>query len=154
MATIRESILEAIKTKLAAARKGEPAIDPYSITWSEVVRGPLSPNAYKKIAALGLQDTEERSSWKQGFRYAALTLTIHFALYVNREDEASTVANAAIGDLLRAMREDVSFGGLAINVQDESNEIYIFDDDPRHVEGAIIFTVSYRHRENDPRRAA
>lgn len=149
--TIRERILKAIVAKLKNMRAGEPTGDPYTITWSSVSRGPLPVFTKGKTAVVSVQDGEEAKTWKVGFAYPSLTITIHFSLYVPTDDEASERANAALGDIQRAMREDISFGGLAIAVEEQKNDVYIFDDDARHVEGALIYEVQYRHRENDPR---
>ncbi len=150
--TIRELCLAALKTSLESMTEGQPAGDPYSVTWSVVKRAPLDDGDWKKKAALGILDTEEQKNPRiQGYENV-LRVVLEFRLFLNNDEDGSKRLNQVLGDIQRKIREDITLGGNAYNVVETGNETSLDDVYDHKVEGAVFLNIQYRHRQDDPRK--
>ncbi|AHC30445.1 hypothetical protein CC53_gp028 [Rhizobium phage vB_RleS_L338C] len=56
----------------------------------------------------------------------------------------------ALGDVVRTAGLDIQCGNLALNLEDEGNELDIDGANDNVVSGVVVFIVTYRCKSNDP----
>lgn len=149
--TIRSVILETIRLSLADISMGQAAPDDYPLSFSGVVLGALPRMSSTQRHVAGVQATNESKSQGSGFVTSFLEVTIDFRSQIGSTEDPATVLENMIGTLQRRVLKDPTLNGLAIDTAETGNFSDIPDDRARGVEGAVIFTVHYRHDLQDPR---
>jgi hypothetical protein len=144
----RESILQHVADRFRAMREGQ---DDYTTTWNAVVRRPLTKAEVSLGNAIGMYDTEEEKVSEIGRYRSTLTVVIEFFHTLKHGEEPSTELNRMLADVQRAMRVDVTCGGLSYNVVETKNELDIDGPADRLVAGIVEFQISYKHTLDDPR---
>jgi hypothetical protein len=153
--TIRERIMVAIEDHFRAQRKGVPGPDPYSITWTVVDRADISDLSQGKAYTLAIFDGAETITpgvtSLDGMTSKTIALTLEFRAMLEAKQRPSTEGNRIIGEIIRRMLEDETFGDLAIWIQETGNEKIIENQNDRQIEGSVFFNMLYRHSRRDPR---
>ncbi len=153
--TIREQILEAIEAHFIAQKQGVGS-DPYSITWSRVDRVELDDVGHGKRYTLSLLEgvtvITPGVSTTEGVTTKTLALAAEFKAFINKEDRPSVEGNRIIGEIVRRMLEDETYGGLAIWIQEAGDELLIESQNDRQIEGTVFFNILFRHSRRDPRQ--
>lgn len=153
--TIRERIMNAIEEHFTAQRAGVPGPDPYTITWSKVARADIKDVSHGKSYTLAIFDGSELVtpgvSTTVGVTTKTLALTFEFRAMLEAKQRPGTEGNRIIGEIIRRMLEDETFGNLAIWVQETGNELIIDNENDRQIEGSVFFNMLYRHSRRDPR---
>ena len=149
--TIRERALNRLVSNFASIQAGQPSSDPYQSVYDYVRRNPLDEDSYKKRLTLGVHDVSAKR--QQGFQWTMyhLRVVLEFRCLLQTGEVASTVGNDIIGEITRKIWEDKQLGGLAIDVIDESDELYIDDFDRRQLSGAVFLEIQLRTLPHDPR---
>jgi hypothetical protein len=128
-------------------RKG---IDNYSTTWNVVVRRPFTNSETQLGDALGIFDVSEEKTVRIGYVDCALSVQVEFFHKVFEGDEPSIELNRMMLDVQRAMRSDITCGGLSINIEEIRNHLDIEGPTDRLVAGVVEWKITYRHSLNDP----
>ncbi len=153
--TIRERIMDAIEQHFEAQRQGLPGPDPYSLTWSVVDRTDIKDLSHGKAYTLAIFDGAEiitpGVTSLVGVTSKTLSLTLEFRAMLEAKQKPSTEGNRIIGEIIRRMLEDETFGGLAIWIQETGSEKIIDNENDRQIEGSVFFNLLYRHSRRDPR---
>lgn len=154
--TIREQILDAIEAHFKAQAQGVPGTDPYTITWSTVEREDIDDVGHGKKYALAILDTTEQVdfgvSTTDGVTMKTLRLVLEWKSLLAIEDRPSKKANVILGEIVRRMLEDETYGGLAIWIQESGSEYFADSSRDKVIEGSVFFNVLYRHSRRDPRK--
>lgn len=142
MAIVREQILAAIKTKLAAI--AVPAgLQVYRNKTTEVDRFP----------ALVVQDSEQEVISDQT-QFARYQMTVGVTGFVQNTDEAliGSLVNELYGAVVAALLSDVTQGNLAIDTREESMTTEINEADDAKVTAvfAVSFKVEYATKYGQP----
>lgn len=146
----RELIMSYLETAFKRMRSG---VDGYTTTWNIVERRPLTKEEVASVGnALAIFDTAEVKVQEIGFDRCSLTVELEFFYCLKMGDKPSKELNRMLLDIQRKMREDVTSGGLSINVSEERNELDLLGPADRVVAGVVEFTILYRHVINDPRQ--
>lgn len=153
--TIREQILEAIEDHFRAQQAGVGS-DPYTIKWSIVDRVELDDIGHGKRYTLslleGISTIVAGVSTTEGTTTKTLALAAEFKAFLNKSDKPFVEANRIIGEIVRRMLEDETYGGLAIWIQEAGDELLINGQNDRQIEGTVFFNILYRHSRRDPRQ--
>ncbi len=153
--TIREQILDAIECHFKTQAQGDPAPDPYTITWSLVDRVDLSDLSHGKAYTIAILEGGEAVtpgvSTLEGVTTKTLGVTCEWHSMLEAKQRPATEANRILGEIIRRMLEDETYGGLAIWIQETGNEAIIDNQNDRQIEGSVSFNVLYRHSRQDPR---
>lgn len=154
--TYRERILAYIEDHFKSQKQGAPGPDPYSLTWSMVDRADLGDIAFGKAYALSIFDQTETTvqgvSTLDGVTTKTLRVSLEWHAMLEAKQRPSTEGNRIMGDVIRRMLEDDTFGGLAIMTVEVGNELIIENQNDRQIEGSVFFDVLYRHSRRDPRK--
>ncbi len=154
--TIRERIMAAMEAHFKAQKAGAPGPDPYSFTWSVVDRAEISDISHGKGYTLAIFDETEvispGVSTLDGVTSKTLTVTCSFHSMLEAKMRPSTEGNRIIGEIIRRMLEDETYGGLAIWIKEAGNDLNIQNSIARQISGEVIFNVFYRHSRRDPRK--
>jgi hypothetical protein len=146
----RERIMAYLETIFRQMRSG---VNDYTTTWNIVARRPLSKEEVSAVGnALTIFDVAEVKEQEIGYDRCSLTVELEFFYCLKMGDKPSSELNRMLLDIQRKMREDVTSGGLSINVSEERNELDLLGPADRVVAGVVEFTILYRHVINDPRQ--
>lgn len=148
--TVRNQILEALKTKFEGITAGQPVSNPYDFTWSTVTRGVKALNAKNKKYALAIVDVDESKIQEIHITKCNLRVLLEFRCYIDANEESSDKANNVMGNIQRVIHEDTYLGGLCQDIAETGNEIDIDTENDRMVSGVVYLTVYYRHRTDNP----
>lgn len=149
---MRERALRALRSDFEAMRDGQPASDPYTVTWDLVERAPAKARYRGKRYVLSVMDGRETASRVGGDRAEKrLRVVLEFWLWVERDEEPSKAMNRVLGDVRRRLREDIYLEGEALRIEELGSETAADSQDARQVRGAVFMTVTYRHARSDPR---
>ena len=151
-ASIRENILGFIKDLFEGQSEG---FNGYTETWNTVVRRPLTATEMDAGASMAIFDTNERNTPEIGHSLKTLEVGIEFFLvtkYGSDNDQNSSELNRLLTDIQRAIRVDIQMSGLAINSVETRSEFDLDGPGERLVGGITFWNITYRHKENDPRK--
>lgn len=144
----REQIMQHLQQRFSALRAGE---DGYTTTWNVVTRRPLTKQEVAMGDAIAIFDTGEEKTAEIGFYRCMLYVSAEFFYALKTGDDPSTELNRLLVDIQRAIRVDVTCGGVAFNMVELRNELDIDGPADRLVAGVVEFQVQYRHLIDDPR---
>jgi hypothetical protein len=151
-ASIRENILEFLKVRFEDLAEGSGG---YTETWNTVTRRPLRAVEMDAGSSLAIFDTNERAVPEIQYTLKTLEVAIEFYIVArigSDEDQNSTELNRLLTDIQRAMRSDITCGGLCHNSVETRSEFDLDGPGERLVGGITFWNISYRHKENDPRK--
>jgi len=149
--TIREQIEKAVVNKIETMKDGDPATDPYGITFSEVTRNRVDQVAFGKKYVAGVYSGPETKRADHPSMRCQLRLIIEFYILLDKTDVAQAQLNFVLGELQRRLAEDHTLGGLAYDMKEEGNEYDVDGSFDTQVSGAIFYRVEYVHHHLDPR---
>ena len=149
--TVRETIELAIVDRLMTMREGEPATDPYGVTFSVVTRASIGALSSGKRYVAGVYGGPEIKRADFPSMRARLRLTIEFHILLEKADTAQAELNFLLGEIQRRLAEDHTLGGLAYDMVEESNEFDVDGPFDQQVAGALVYVVQYIHAHKDPR---
>ncbi|QIG76087.1 hypothetical protein EVC24_066 [Rhizobium phage RHph_I4] len=147
MDTVRERIMQHLKARYEARRKG---VDGFNITWDYVLRRQPQKSEAREGNVLELIDVGEKKKPGIGYDMCFLRIVAEFHIKMMEGDEPSSVLNMALGDVVRTAGLDIQCGNLALNIEDEGNELDIDGANDNVVSGVVVFIVTYRCKSNDP----
>lgn len=139
--------MEHLVDRFKAIRRGN---DGYTTTWNVVVRRPFTNTETQLGDALGIYDVSERKEPRISGFDCFLSISIEFFHKVYEGDEPSTELNRMLLDIQRALRSDITCGGLSINLVERSNELDIEGPTDMLIAGVLEAEVHYRHSPDDP----
>lgn len=145
--TVREQIMQHLKARYEGIRAGENG---FNFTWAHVLRRQPSKAEAREGNVLELIDVGEKKNPGIGYDLVKLRIVAEFHIPMMEGDEPSTVLNAALGDVVRTAGLDIYCGKLALNIEDEGNELDIEGGNDNVVSGVVVFNVTYRCKSNDP----
>lgn len=146
--TVREQIMRHLKARFEARRKG---VDGFNITWGGgVFRRAVTKQENRDGDTIELIDVGEKVKPGIGYDMRFLRVVAEFHVRMMEGDEPSSVLNEALGDVIRTVGLDIQCGGLALNVEDEGNELDIDGANDSVASGVVVFIVTYRCKSNDP----
>ena len=161
--TFRERIMRHLVNRFERRVEG---VEDAKITWDYVTRSPLPKQQQMAGNSQGIYDTSERVSTEIGFDTRILNVVLEFHAKIS-EGEASdvpSILNQTLGEVQRVAGLDIQMGEvdpdnpdgpsykLALNTEEQGNEIDIGGERPAVVTGVVIIRVTYRTRNNDPFR--
>lgn len=160
--TFRERIMRHWVNRFQNQRK----VDGARIEWDVVTRKPMTKNEQMLGDAVGIYDTSERVTKEISYDVRILNIVFEFHHLVRdwETGDVPTVLNAALGEVQRVAGLDHQLGEidplnpggptykLAINCEEQGNEIDIGGEKPISVTGVLIVRVTYRTKSNDPFR--
>lgn len=149
---VRDRILEHLKGRFEDVVAG---VDDHVVTWNTVERRTLTDVEQQLGHALALLDVDEQKQEEIGFMRADLRVITEFWIRLQLGDQPSKQLNLAMADVQRTMRSDihstVSPGcQLTINITEVRNELDIEGPGDDLVGGIIVWSVLYRHNQDDP----
>lgn len=146
--TVREQIMRHLKTRFEAQRKG---VNGFNLTWTGgVFRRAVTKQENREGNTIELIDVGEKKKSGIGYEMVHLRVVAEFHVKMMDGDEPSSVLNEALGDVVRTVGLDIQCGGLALNVEDEGNELDIDGATDMVASGVVVFIVTYRCKSNDP----
>lgn len=146
--TVREQIMRHLKARFEARRKG---VDGFNITWSGgVFRRAATKQENREGNSIELIDVGEKKKSGIGYEMVHLRVVAEFHIRMMSGDEPSSILNEALGDVVRTVGIDIQCGNLALNIEDEGNELDIDGADDMVASGVVVFIVTYRCKSNDP----
>jgi hypothetical protein len=157
--SIRERALLALCDLFSEMREDQPlGVDnfgnpsEYDLKWDVVQREPLGQEAKKKRYAMAILDEREEKLPQMQTFHVNLSVTIEFWMLLNRNEDPSTCANRLLLNIQRRLREDITLGGLVLNVEERANNLDVDSWADKQIEGAMFINVLYKHAQDDPRR--
>lgn len=145
--TVRERIMQHLVERYKSIRKG---VDGFNVTWDYVVRRQPTKAEARDGNILELIDVGEKKNPGVGYDMVKLRIVAEFHIQMMEGDEPSSILNEALGDVVRAAGLDIQCGKLALNLEDEGNELDIDGAVDNVVSGVVVFIVTYRCKSNDP----
>jgi len=150
MLTVRRRVLEAIKAQLEDLPNNPNGAD-YPLHFSVVEIGPLGKAETRKQYAVGIETGPEKKNTRFPITDCRLPVTLTMRMTVNRGDEKSALeAEKLLGVAQKKILEDITLGGLAIDVRETGNEVFLELYEDRMVYVALYLEVLYRHNTKDP----
>lgn len=149
MTSKREKIMQHLKERFEGLRED---VNGYTTTWNTVCRRPMTKTEIFMGDALGIYDISEEKEAVINFYNCTLTVALEFFYLLQQGDEPSTELNRMLVDIQRAMRSDISCGGLSFNCVENESELDIDGPADRLVAGTVEFRIQYRHFLDDPRQ--
>ena len=153
--TIRERIMTAVAASFSSIVKDEPVgANAYTFAWSLVTREPIGALVRGKKYAIGIYDIEEREDvTTHPLTNLSLRIAFEFHILVSGTESAASLLNLALGEVKRRIREDQTWGGLALSTYSVGNEFDIDGPFDKQVSGTLFAELRYRHNIDDPRAA-
>ncbi len=96
-------------------------------------------------------ETAKRTRDIDPVTYATINCSLEYAVIVEKGENPNQLLNLVASEVERRLMEDVTFGGLAIDISFSKDEKAIGWRHDKAVEGALYFAISYRYRSTDPR---
>jgi hypothetical protein len=151
--SVRERICQALVSLFEGQKKGIPTTDPHLFAWDLVQRQPLGERENRVgDRVLAVLDPLERADPQIATFHKFLSVVLEWSIRLDPDDEEpSECANQVFTSIQRKLREDITLGGLSIQVRETGNEKDIESYKDRIIEGAVFVEILYKHRENDPR---
>lgn len=147
--SIREQIAAAVQTRLEGM-----TTDNYAFAFSHVQRSDLESSIKGKEYVAGVfDDIEEKRPDTDPVVRCTLRVDIEFQVYISASENPRTKINKVYSETERAIMSDRTFGGLAIDTNVLGSETSIQSRFDKYVEGLLRLSISYRHRNTDPRAA-
>jgi hypothetical protein len=160
--TFRERIMRHWVTRFQSQKKAEGA----RVEWDVVTRKPLTKADQMLGDAIGIYDTSERATKEIGYDVRVLNVVFEFHHVVRdwETDDVPSALNAVLGEVQRVAGIDHQLGEpdpnnptgpsykLAINCEEQGNEIDIGGEKPSSVTGVVIMRITYRTKSNNPFR--
>jgi len=150
--TVRESCLRGMVALLEAMTDGQPAADPYSVTWRVVNRSDLDnvPKGTKYACSVS-EITETVLPETYPHTNKLLSVSIEWEQLIDKNEVPSTEFNRVLGEIQRKIGEDRTLGGNAIDTVETGSEQDIDFEGSKAIGGSVFFDIRYRHNVNDPR---
>lgn len=146
--TVRERIMQHLKARFEGIQAG---VNGFNITWTGgVFRRPVTKDENRLGNTIELIDVGEKKRPGTGYDMVHLRIVCEFHVTMMEGDEPSTLLNMALGDVVRTAGLDIQCGGLALNLEDEGNELDIDGALDMVASGVVVFIVTYRCKSNDP----
>lgn len=145
--SVRDQIVRHLETRFRGRKAG---VDGANVTWNFVSTLPLTKNKAREGPALGIYDVSERSRPLQGYDLRNLNLVLEFFVPVYEDENAREVLNLYLAEVIRTVGLDPTMGCLALNAEENGNELDIDGTVDKVVSGVVIFDVQYRTRVNNP----
>lgn len=152
-ASIKEQILSAVETRLNTMEAGEPIADPYAFKFSIVQRQTIKEAALKnkKFVAAIFDSIETKLPDTDPVIRLTIDVDIELMAYVEAGQNPSTMANLMLSEVERRLKEDRTFGGLAIDCKVIRTEVDIDGRFDKYAEALLSVSILTRHNNNDPR---
>lgn len=150
--TVRERILTRLVENFTLQSTAAPIGDPYTYAWDQVLRSPTKDWAYKRRRTLGVYDMHETKKTLAALKDCTLKVSLEAAIMLNGDEAPSETLNEIFGGIQRNLGADPTLNGLAVDVQETSNDLQIEDENKRWVRGIVMIDIRYRHALSDPRR--
>ncbi len=148
--TYRETILETLHLSLASVAGDQPEADPYPLSFSEVVRGPLPQSTTKRLSA-ALVPMKEQKKQMPSFVECWLEVSVDYRYRAQAGEVPATIVEMVAGMIQRRLLADTTLNGLAIDIYDAGNVVDLDHPEDLTAEGSVFFMVRYRHDLQDPR---
>ena len=160
--TFRERIMRHWVARFQSQRKADGA----RIEWDVVTRTPMTKAMQTAGDTIGVYDTSERVTKEISYDVRVLNVVFEFHHAVRdwETSDVPTALNQILGEVQRVAGLDHQLGEpdpdnpdgptykLAINCEEQGNEININGEKPSVVEGVVIVRITYRTRSNNPFR--
>lgn len=150
--SIRENILCHLQDRFQQVVEG---VDGYNVTWSQVIRRPITKPEALTAPTLCLIEGQERNEAEIGATRCTLTLYTEFWTPLGVGGNPFTELNRLMADVQRCMRKDVYCGGtpsgLTLNIVKVADDLDV-QASSSVVGGIVIWEVQYRHAADDPRK--
>ncbi|MDG5496969.1 MULTISPECIES: hypothetical protein [Azospirillaceae] len=152
METKRQRIIKAVQAVLERLQAGQPADDPYGISFTKIYREVLDDGLVKgKAAVAAVLDKTETKLRLVNHDQCTLRVNVEFHVMYGTGDQRADRMNAVLGDIQRAFRSDFTLGGVAINCTEAGNEIDSTGRFTGYGSGTLLLDILYRHAKHDPR---
>ena len=150
--SVRLTILNSIVAKFQGMAEDQPPADPYGVTWSTVALGPLAAFDQRKKYSIGVVPGPERETFSMPYIMVFLTVHVEFRVTANRDDDAPGIlAEKALTVVKRALTEDRTWGGMALDTKIVGSEIDMTTYADRSIVGVCQAQLQYRYSHTDPR---
>lgn len=148
MLSIREQIVEAIKTRLEDMTEPE-----YAVSFNEVKRQEFTTvDAGKRLVGSIFDEVERRIPDTDPVVRVDLSITIEFLTYIKRDEDPTSRLNLILSEVERALMVDRTFGNLAIDTRVDRTEHDVGGRFNKYPETFMFLRVDYRHNNEDPRK--
>jgi len=152
---VREQIMDAVKERLESMKKNlptdDPNVRPYAFGFDHVQRQPFtSASRGKEYICAIIDNNEFKEPDTDPVVRSTINVIIEFLVLVKSKENPTTKMNLVFAETERRLKEDRTFGNLAIDIVVTSSETDIESDQDKYIEGALFFDIKYRHNNNDP----
>jgi len=152
--SLRRDILEQMASVFRAIDTVDGAGDPtdWPLKFSAVHHGPLDDSDHRQAYALGIVPQPEEYGHLYPYITRTLQVGIEYRITINRGDEVPALAAERVLEVVeRAVLQNTTWGGLAIDTQLVGNDTDLTNYADRTVFGVLVCRVQYRHGQRDPR---
>ncbi|CAO3460818.1 hypothetical protein [Azospirillum argentinense] len=148
--SIRDNIILHLMDRLRSMRAD--GREGYSVTWNRVLRSELTPAdiGFAPVVAL-LELPERKTAATFPYTHCTLPLEVEFRHPRREGDDVRSELLRLMTDVVRAMTTDPTCGGLATDLVETGNDLDPGQPEAKHVGGIVSFSLTYRHRHDDPR---
>jgi hypothetical protein len=159
----RERIMVEIERRMKTMQQGQPTSDPYRTTFEVITRGSPLEGLHKTVKiGLAILDTTEFKSPSINCMSVNLRVVMEFFVWVDTNEQPSSVGNRVMADIQRRMREDFNLTEpedgrpllerkIAEHVEEVGNDMFIDGVQDTQITGAVTWNIRYKHGINDPR---
>ncbi len=150
--TVRESILDNIKTVLATVTTGNG----YNNTLASVQRWKQAGNSLVEVPCVVIKGgPEEKVDEPNPLKTVNMTVYCDLWIRQDPDDTASTdtIVNSLYGDIEKALMIDRTRGGFAVDSTISAGEPFETVEGQPHAGMTIELSVQYQHQQSDPEAA-
>lgn len=148
-----DSIREQIVLGLVAAIRGVTAAAGYEVeirTVDRVRRTGYQGHEYPAVNVM--EGPELKQAGPASLTSCFLTVSLEISVW--EQTNLASAANKAMAAVMKAVLADRTLGGLAIDLDETGNKMFLDETDPTRPIGGfrVELSIEYRHAENDPYR--
>lgn len=148
--SVRQQIINHLCERFRNISAGE---DDYRIGWDVVSTVPLSKEETRQGFAIGIYDTSENNQDEIGYQQKIMNVVFEFHADTLEGISGDKYARLLLAEIERAIGSDIQMGGLAVDAQEQGNELDVEGVNDKVVSGVVIYQVRYRHVVGDPYRS-
>lgn len=150
--TIREKIFENLVTTLS----GISVVGGYDNDIASVERWNMNGNNKASVPAIIINSGPEKNDDGKAYDLTHCLLTVFIELWVrqNEAESATTptdkLLNSLLGDIKKALAQDVTRGGNAVDTEVTDVETFETIEGQQHAGLVITVQIEYRHQQQNP----
>jgi hypothetical protein len=124
----------------------------FSLSMSTALLGPIADGASRRRFSVGVVPGKEMVEDRFPLTECILPVVVEFQITWNAGDPVpQELAENALADIQRKLKEDIYCAGNAIDLRETGNEINLNLYSDKSIDGWVKYDLLYRHNTGDPR---